>query len=134
MTRWLREMIDSSLSEIRRRKKRKALLTRMTISVRKIDNRTDCTKRENHYYLDNKYLSTPQFVCLALFASSALAAPAPQQDTSALVDTILSQLDGTIDAAIQAALGASQDQFGDGKTLTNFKGTFSQVCQVQTIQ
>ena len=50
-------------------------------------------------------------MCLALFASSALAAPAPQlqgapQDTSAIVNTILGQLDGSIDAAIQAALGA----------------------------
>merc|ERR1719410_2770984 len=65
-----------------------------------------------------------KFVCLALFASSsALAAPAPQkaQDTSALVDTILSQLDGTIDAAIQAALGGAET-----KGVTNFQGTFSQ--------
>ena len=74
-------------------------------------------------------------MCLALFASSALAAPAPQaQDTSALVDTILSQLDGTIDAAIQAALSSSQGLYGDGKrtpetkSVTNFQGTFSQVC------
>ena len=118
------------------RKKRKALLTRLTLSVGKIDNRTDCTKRGNHYYLDNKYLSTPQFVCLALFASSALAAPAPQaQDTSALVDTILSKLDGTIDAAIQAALSSS-DLEPKTKSVTNFQGTFSQVClgQVQTTQ
>merc|ERR1719410_1896350 len=65
-----------------------------------------------------------KFVCLALFASSALAAPAPQaqiEETSALVDTILSQLDGTIDAAIQAALSGAQT-----KGVTNFQGTFSQ--------
>ena len=69
-------------------------------------------------------------MCLALFASSALAAPAPQaQDTSALVDTILSQLDGTIDAAIQAALGGAE-----AKGITNFQGTFSQVWKVQTTQ
>ena len=58
-------------------------------------------------------------MCLALFASSALAAPAPQttrtrtqgpQDTSALVNTILGQLDGSIDAAIQAALGGPRIQ------------------------
>merc|ERR1711902_115367 len=70
-----------------------------------------------------------KFVCLALFASSALAAPAPQlgQDTSALVDTILSQLDGPIDAAIQAALGGSGTQSvkTPGK-LGNFQGTFTQ--------
>merc|ERR1711971_1150348 len=81
-----------------------------------------------------------KFVCLALFASSALAAPAPQlgQDTSALVDTILSQLDGPIDAAIQAALGGSGTKTAvipeNLKTkaalgppvLTNFQGTFNQ--------
>merc|ERR1712003_408432 len=67
-----------------------------------------------------------KFVCLALFASSALAAPAPQ-DTSALVDTILSQLDGPIDAAIQAALGGSGTKSvkTPGK-LGNFQGTFTQ--------
>ena len=103
-------------------------------------------------------------MCLALFASSALAAPAPQesiklnakgpQDTSALVDTILGQLDGSINAAIQAALNGPtigekititpsafggapvvQDKFilenpyilENPPTLTNFQGTFSQV-------
>ena len=73
-------------------------------------------------------------MCLALFASSALTAPAPQQgqDTSALVDTILSQLDGPIDAAIQAALGSSGTE--PTKTVDtparsglNFQGTFTQV-------
>ena len=86
-------------------------------------------------------------MCLALFASSALAAPAPQlgQDTSALVDTILSQLDGPIDAAIQAALGGSGTKTAvipeDLKTkaalgppvLTNFQGTFNQVNQAERI-
>merc|ERR1711971_1221973 len=73
-----------------------------------------------------------KFVCLALFASSALAAPAPQlgQDTSALVDTILSQLDGPIDAAIQAALGGSGTQTKTVETPArsglNFQGTFTQ--------
>ena len=89
-------------------------------------------------------------MCLALFASSALAAPAPQlgQDTSALVDTILSQLDGPIDAAIQAALGG-ETKTADAPaartipravgppvrppTLTNFQGTFSQVNQAERI-
>ena len=74
-------------------------------------------------------------MCLALFASSALAAPAPQlgQDTSALVDTILSQLDGTIDAAIQAALGGSGTKTKTVETPArsglNFQGTFTQVKQ-----
>merc|ERR1711971_905467 len=73
-----------------------------------------------------------KFVCLALFASSALAAPAPQlgQDTSALVDTILSQLDGPIDAAIQAALGGSGTQTKTVETPArsglNFQGPFPQ--------
>ena len=72
-------------------------------------------------------------MCLALFASSALAAPAPQQgqDTSALVDTILSQLDGPIDAAIQAALGGSGTQTetveAPARSGLNFQGTFTQV-------
>merc|ERR1711988_539742 len=73
-----------------------------------------------------------KFVCLALFASSALTAPAPQlgQDTSALVDTILSQLDGPIDAAIQAALGGSGTKTKSVETPArsglNFQGTFTQ--------
>ena len=81
---------------------------------------------------------------MALFASSALAAPAPQlgQDTSALVDTILSQLDGSIDAAIQAALGGETNTVVktpnviSGPTvpvLTNFQGTFNQVNQAERV-
>ena len=71
-------------------------------------------------------------MCLALFASSALAAPAPQttkgdpKGTSALVDKILGQLDGSINAAIQAALGAPTVE-KQQPILTNFQGTFSQV-------
>ena len=86
-------------------------------------------------------------MCLALFASSALAAPAPQlgQDTSALVDTILSQLDGPIDAAIQAALGGETNTVvktpnvisgPTAKTvpvLTNFQGPFNQVNQAERV-
>merc|ERR1711971_1226370 len=73
-----------------------------------------------------------KFVCLALFASSVLTAPAPQlgQDTSALVDTILSQLDGPIDAAIQAALGGRGTNTKTVETPArsglNFQGTFTQ--------
>ena len=70
-------------------------------------------------------------MCLALFASSALAAPRPQRagpDTGALVDTILLSLDGPIDAAIKAALGGSSVAAPAGRT--NFQGTFTQVNKV----
>ena len=70
-------------------------------------------------------------MCLALFASSALAAPRPQRagpDTGALVDTILLSLDGPIDAAIKAALGGGSVAAPAGRT--NFQGTFTQVNRV----